>query len=84
MRGERGPNRDESAEEALFLIMNSGEQSVSFTLPSAEEGGRWERLLATSQATSQATNRAGEAGAVQSVATYPVGAQSFVALRLSW
>ena len=80
LRGEIGPNRDESAEEALFLIMNSGEQSVSFTLPSAEGGRRWERLLDTSQATS----RAGEAGAVQSVATYPVGAQSFVALRLSW
>ena len=80
LRGEIGPNRDESAEEALFLIMNSGEQSVSFTLPSAEGGRRWERLLDTSQATS----RAGEAGAVPSVATYPVGAQSFAALRLSW
>ena len=76
LRGEIGLNRDESAEELLFLIMNSGEQLVSFTLPPAERGGRWERLLDTSEIGTRATAALGD--------TYPVGGQSFVVLRFAW
>ena len=75
-RTETDAQSGQRSRRPLLLMMNSGEQSVRFTLPPAEKGGRWERLLDTSEMGARATACRGK--------TYSVDGRSCVVLRLAW
>ena len=74
-RAETVSPSDQPVRGPLLLMMNSGEQSVRFTLPPAEKGGRWERILDTSKTGKRVAAHRGKA--------YVVEGQSFVALHVT-